>query len=56
MTPGLRAIDPTAQYSVETRAAFGPGQTSTMSGKDLAGMTFTVTDNPVSLLVLYKKL
>ena len=56
MTPGLRAIDPTAQYSVETRAAFDPGQTSTMSGKDLAAMTFIVPDKPGSLLVLYKKL
>jgi alpha-galactosidase len=56
MTPGLHAIEPDAQYSVETRAAFGKGQTSTMSGKDLANMTFTVPDKPGSLLVFYKKL
>jgi alpha-galactosidase len=56
MTPGLRGIDPAAQYSVEQRAAFGPGQTNTMSGRDLAAMTFTVTDKPGSLIVLYKKL
>jgi alpha-galactosidase len=56
MTPGLHAIDPGAQYSVETRTGLGPGETSTMSGKDLANMTFTVTDKPGSLLVLYKEL
>jgi alpha-galactosidase len=55
LKPGLRALNPTASYRVETRAGFGPGDVKTMSGADLANLELNIPDKPGSLLILYQQ-
>jgi alpha-galactosidase len=55
MAPALRGIDPNAQYHVEMRPGFDPGETKTMFGQDLAHLTLHIPDHPGSLLVFYKQ-
>jgi alpha-galactosidase len=55
MQPALRAIDPNAQYEVETRTSLDPGETKTMSGQDLSHLALNISDKPGSLIVFYKQ-
>jgi alpha-galactosidase len=55
MQTSLHAIDPAAQYDVETRSGFEKAPVNPMSGKDLANIVISIPDKPGSVIVFYKK-
>lgn len=55
MNLALHALDPAAQYEVDTRQGFDPGAMSTMSGEALSHLPVSLSTEPGSLLILYRR-
>jgi hypothetical protein len=54
--PGLKAIDPQAQYEVEIRTGLEKGPSNKMSGQDLTNLQVAIPGEPGSALLFYKRL
>jgi alpha-galactosidase len=55
MKPGLQGLDAAATYAVEVRTGFKKGETKMMSGANLANLELEISDQPGSLLLLYRQ-